>query len=210
MINLVTRNRPICNRPSEMGNLIAGSAIFMTPAWFSHFSVLFSLRFGFPPAREATEADFTHRLCRRRLRCLRRCNCNYWSLLQVFRPSIHNIYICVDTRIYLYIYKFGVVGIFSVVIVAVFDFFRSRPAWEMFATRLQSNGKSGFSFELKKKKQKQRCSKSENLPASDRLADHRFVCSFRWVCVFPAAWLSPPTSFYYSKVTEDVGINSPK
>lgn len=152
MINLVTRNRPICNRPSEMGNLIAGSAIFMTPAWFSHFSVLFSLRFGFPPAREATEADFTHRLClRRRRRCLRRCNCNYWSLLQVFRPSIHNIYICVDTRIYLYIYKFGVVGIFSVVVVAVFDFFRSRPAWEMFATRLQSNGKSGFSFELKKK-----------------------------------------------------------
>lgn len=61
------------------------------------------------------------------------------------------IYICVDTRIYLYIYKFGVVGIFSVVVVAVFDFFRSRPAWEMFATRLQSNGKSGFSFELKKK-----------------------------------------------------------
>lgn len=124
----------------------------------------------------------------------------------------HPQYICiyVDTRIYLYIYKFGVVGIFSVVIVAVFDFFRSRPAWEMFATRLQSNGKSGFSFELKKKKQKQRCSKSENLPASDRLADHRFVCSFRWVCVFPAAWLSPPTSFYCSKVTEDVGINSPK
>lgn len=61
------------------------------------------------------------------------------------------IYIYVDTRIYLYIYKFGVVGIFSVVVVAVFDFFRSRPAWEMFATRLQSNGKSGFSFELKKK-----------------------------------------------------------
>lgn len=24
---------------------------------------------------------------------------------------------------------------FSVVVVAVFDFFRSRPAWEMFATR---------------------------------------------------------------------------
>lgn len=92
----------------------------------------------------------------------------------------------------------GIVSV--VVVVAVFDFFRSRPAWEMFAKRLQSNGKSGFSFELQK--QKQRCTKSENLPASDRLADHR--CS--------SVWLSPPTSFYCSKVRkfEDVGINCPQ
>lgn len=67
----------------------------------------------------------------------------------------------------------------------------------------QSNGKSGFSFELKTKTKKKRCTKSENLPASNRVADHRFGSSVhlvRFGLVFPAARFSPPTSFCAAKV----------
>lgn len=184
-----------------MGNLIAVSAIFMTPAWFSHFSVLFFSTLCFSTRKRSNRSRLYSSPLLSSSSLSSSLQLQLLKLVTGFSAK-HPQYIYREPRIYLYIYKFGVVGIVSVVVVvvAVFDFFRSRPAWEMFATRLQSNGKSGFSFELQK--QKQRCTKSENLPASDRLADHRS---------FPAVWLSPPTSFYYSKVRkfEDVGINSP-
>lgn len=165
---------------------------------FTFFYIVFStLCFGFPPARETTEAASTHRLLRRR------CNCNYWSLLQVFRPGIHNIYIYIST-IYTNLESWEFFLLLLLLLYLIF-FAHGQRGKCLRRVRSQTvNQVFPLSQKKKKIKTKKRCTKSENLPASNRLADHRFVCSVRFG--FTRSSLVQPSSNKF----EDVGrLQSP-